>query len=279
MSPLAAYDSSVATETLCQPHCFQILVCRFTCFWLQQKPPLYPTSDLCCRHWWWLHIAAYLVLPLLIYSNLSFPTPVSMFKYSPSSLKTGSYHHPSLRIVRQGNNEYNEDLKGESREDPSESYPKINLISIQSLIPIMVQFYRFPPFTTPPPPPFLIAKPSVGGHQHTQNVSSSVCCHCHHRIPVPLFHPIWHLVWLFVFIFPLPQIGLIQILEIGTFPLPSLLFLLLCGFMNFPSSRFPHPASLLKSQELYRRPQGRRVSVGTSTIRVIKGVNTRIERK
>ena len=64
------------------------------------------------------------MLPLLIFSNISVPTPIYSSTTPPSSLKSEVSITPYPRVSRQDNGD---NLEGESREYPLESNPEIDL--------------------------------------------------------------------------------------------------------------------------------------------------------
>ena len=125
-SPPTSDEALAFTEPLHQPpHLWRCICCR-ACRRLWLRPPFSPTLDIhCChRRQWWPPITAYLMPPLLIYSKLSVPIPVSMRDASPSSLKPNSYRPPYLCVVKQDENEY---LEGELEENVTESDWEIRL--------------------------------------------------------------------------------------------------------------------------------------------------------
>ena len=99
---------------------------------------------------------AYLISPLLIYSNLSIKTLFYFRAVTPSSLKHDLDRPPSVCVVGQDDDK---DFEGELEEDPPESYPEIRLkldIDYDSnLVPPSSSLY-----------PLYFRQPAIVGHQH-----------------------------------------------------------------------------------------------------------------
>ena len=79
--------------------------------------------------------------PLLIYSNLSVPSLVSLRADHPLSLKLNSDRLPSLRVSGQ---DKDEDLEGDLEEDLTEFHPEIRLdLNLESESDSVLPYYYF----------------------------------------------------------------------------------------------------------------------------------------
>ena len=149
------------------------------------------------------------MLPLLIYSNIFVPPPISLCAASPYSLKPESVSPPSLRIVRQDNTMTTKTTTRSCKEN----WRKIRcnpihisiLILIRSTIMFPIQLRHLSP--SPPPLTFLVANPGGSDNPHPQPGTSPGLYRCHSRLLTPPLRTLQNIVFIIIFIIALPQIG------------------------------------------------------------------------